>query len=52
MLPIKSKESMNWVMEHAEEIEAAMTMLNKRLKNLSETLDEKFSRTARIKNNN
>ena len=41
MLPIKSKESINWVMEHAEEIEAAMTMLNKRLKNLSETLDEK-----------
>ena len=33
---------MNWVMEHAEEIEAAMTMLNKHLKNLSETLDEEI----------
>ena len=40
MLPINSKDSMNWVMEHAEGIETAMTMLNKRLKNLSETLDE------------
>ena len=29
-------------MEHAEEIEAAMTMLNKHLKNLSETLDEEI----------
>ena len=43
---------MNWVMEHAEEIEAAMTMLNKRLKNLSETLDEEHPNlNARIKNN-
>ena len=42
MLPIKSKESMNWVMEQAAEIEDAMKVLNRRLENLSSSLNEKL----------
>ena len=42
MLSINSKDSMHWVMEQAAEIEDAMKMLNHRLENLSNSLDEKL----------
>ena len=40
MLPIKSRESIDWVMRSVEEIETAIAMLNMKLKDLSRTLDE------------
>ena len=38
MLSIKNKDKLNWVLEHAVEIEGATALLNKRLESLSDSL--------------
>ena len=42
MLPIKSKDSLAWVMEQAAEIENVMKMLNRRLESLTNSFNEEI----------